>query len=75
MSSLGRLTVEYNTCGLCPFIDIRHVLISLLATLMSAACSSLTRKRHSPAFDLPTSILLEYLLERFFEAGAGAKAV
>jgi hypothetical protein len=28
-----------------------------------------------PAFDLPIPILLEYLLERFFEAGEGAKAV
>jgi hypothetical protein len=28
-----------------------------------------------PAFDLATAILLEYLLERFFEAGEGAKAV
>ena len=27
------------------------------------------------AFDLATAILLEYLLERFFEAGEGAKAV
>jgi hypothetical protein len=26
-------------------------------------------------FDLPMAILLEYLLERFFEAGEGAKAV
>jgi hypothetical protein len=28
-----------------------------------------------PGFDLATGILLEYLLERFFEAGEGAKAV
>jgi hypothetical protein len=27
------------------------------------------------AFDLPAPMLLEYLLERFFEAGDGAKAV
>ena len=26
-------------------------------------------------FDLATAMLLEYLLERFFEAGEGAKAV
>jgi hypothetical protein len=29
----------------------------------------------SPAFDLAAPMLLEYLLERFFEAGEGAKAV
>jgi hypothetical protein len=29
----------------------------------------------SPDFDLPVPILLEYLLERSFEAGEGAKAV
>jgi hypothetical protein len=33
------------------------------------------RNGPSPAFDLPIPILLEYLLERFFEAGEGAKAV
>jgi hypothetical protein len=37
--------------------------------------AQLPRNGLRPAFDLPMAILLEYLLERFFEAGEGAKAV
>jgi hypothetical protein len=68
--------VEYNTCRLCPFIDLRwHVLISLQAMLRSYGMLFTDPETPFPAFDLPIPILLEYLLERFFEAGEGAKAV